>query len=329
MSSPKPEGESPQGNKTEELPDSYAFVMNVNSLVGETSFRLADGHHLRRADTREIAEIKETLQKFAPFTLFIDPVIPQFWECPWPVPVGRLEPLPEAQWRYFVIAFRGPNTTLTEIQEALDLARMELEIAFTVLYSSHFVGPAFSFASDRFFQVLRRARHNSGFFVDVNSKQVEEIGAIRTLLQAYDSKLVEPRLLLAQLRALKGLPHESPLRFLGYFAVLESLLTHAPKPTDPYESLTRQIKKKLSLLNHRFIDPIEYGAFGDTSAEKIWTTMYICRSQLAHGRVPDFTKDLQLLKSYDQALSLLKETTKLVIVQALREPQLLVDLREC
>jgi hypothetical protein len=35
------------------------------------------------------------------------------WECPWPYPTrGPLEPLPEAQWRYFVIAFRGPNLTL-------------------------------------------------------------------------------------------------------------------------------------------------------------------------------------------------------------------------
>jgi hypothetical protein len=57
--------------------------------------------------------------------------------------------------------------------------------------------------------------------------------------------------------------------------------------------------------------------------------MYACRSKVAHGGVPDFTKDLQLLKSYDHALALVKETTKSVIVQALREPQLLADLREC
>ncbi len=47
---------------------------------------------------------------------------------------------------------------------------------------------------------------------------------------------------------LKALPHFSPLRFLGYFAMLESLLTHAPNPSDPYDSITRQVQKRRALL---------------------------------------------------------------------------------
>lgn len=57
--------------------------------------------------------------------------------------------------------------------------------------------------------------------------------------------------------------------------------------------------------------------------------MYECRSLIAHGGKPDFSKGLRLLGTYDRALYLVKETTKAVIVQALREPQLLVDLRNC
>ena len=57
--------------------------------------------------------------------------------------------------------------------------------------------------------------------------------------------------------------------------------------------------------------------------------MYDCRSAVAHGGIPDFAKELSVLKSYDDSLRLVKETTKALITQALREPRLLVDLREC
>jgi len=116
---------------------------------------------------------------------------------------------------------------------------------------------------------------------------------------------------------------------LGYFAVLESLLTHAPNPTDPYDSITRQIKKKLAVLDNRWSIKIDYGPFGGVPAEKIWTKMYAYRSRIAHGGVPDFVGDLKLLVSDDRVLKPIKETAKSVIRQALVEPQLLFDLREC
>jgi hypothetical protein len=54
------------------------------------------------------------------------------------------------------------------------------------------------------------------------------------------------------------------------------------------------------------------------------------RSVVAHGGIPDFTGgELAALKSPDQALKLLKETTKALIRHALSEPQLIVDLRDC
>ncbi len=128
---------------------------------------------------------------------------------------------------------------------------------------------------------------------------------------------------------LKQLPHGSPLRVVGYFGILESLLTHPPKPTDPYDSITRQVKKKLALLDRRFVRAIDYNGFGEVNPEKVWTKMYAYRSVVAHGGMPDFTGELAALKSPKQALKLLKETTKALIRHTLSEPQLIVDLREC
>jgi hypothetical protein len=99
-------------------PENYAFVMNVSRLVGATSFTLATGHELRRANTQEIAVIKETLQPYMVFGIM-----------PWEVRLlegGASERLPEADWRYHVISFQGNNQTLVEIEENVVLPRWNL-----------------------------------------------------------------------------------------------------------------------------------------------------------------------------------------------------------
>jgi hypothetical protein len=116
---------------------------------------------------------------------------------------------------------------------------------------------------------------------------------------------------------------------LGHFAVLEALLTHPPKPTDPYDSITRQVKKKLALLDRRSQPGIDYSSFAEANRETVWAKMYAYRSTLAHGGAPTFDGDLQVLESHDNALKLVKQTAKMVIRQALIEPQLLADLRDC
>lgn len=169
---------------------------------------------------------------------------------------------------------------------------------------------------------------SSDFLVDVSSDDVSEITSIHASLRSYDHTVVDLKRPLIQMSQLKGLPHESPLRFLGYFTILESLLTHPPKGTDTIDSITRQVKKKLALLDRRFVTAIDYSGF-DVKPEKVWERMYSYRSIIAHGGIPDFNRDLTALKSPQRALKLIKETTKAQIRHTLSEPQLIVDLREC
>ncbi len=353
------QGDSTQQTPLTQLRDSYTFVANVTALKGAVSLHLDSDHEVRRATAAEIADIKGNIKN----VLGITTQCWEFWECERPVPSlqdrwRRKQPklLPEAEWRYFVIAFRGPKSPSPEdvaadpdvnLNFALDLAPVELENTYTTLYTTD---PAFyihrdahaglvgwRYQPDRLYQVFNRARDqlllrprdDKQFFVEIGSEEIAEIAEIHALLEGHGSQLIKQEKLLAQLSSLKGLPHESPLRFLGYFAVLESLLTHPPQPTDPYDSITRQVVKKVILLDHRFRHPIDYGSFGGAPPETVWRKMYSCRSVVAHGGVPDFNKDLSLLKSQEDSLRLVKETTKAVIVQALREPQLMADLREC
>ena len=132
------------------------------------------------------------------------------------------------------------------------------------------------------------------------------------------------------LRHLKALGRDSRLRFLGYFAVLEALLTHAPDPKDPYDSITRQVKKKIALLNNQWPDSLDYTPFAGIPPDKLWTRMYSYRSAIAHGDEPNLSSgELTVLKNHETALRLLVNTVKAVMRYALDEPLLLRDLRDC
>src|SRR5262245_53073493 len=221
--------------------------------------------------------------------------------------------------------------TVGGLQDAFDLAPLELEIAFTVHFidAGRGIEPCLFRDVGRVFHVLEAAGQNLSFFRDVSASDIEAIQDIYSQLQNHDRRLVDFKRLVAQLGQLKGLPHSSPLRFLGYFALLEALLTHQPQPSDPYDSITRQVKKKLALLNHRWSPSLDYSPFGGVKTDTIWSRMYDYRSLVAHGGTPNFAGKLALLKNHDAALTLIKDTVKAVMRQTLAEPQLLVDLREC
>jgi hypothetical protein len=307
---------------TEALPDNFAFVMNISGLVGATSFALAPGHNLRRASAEEISAIREVLQGMTG-----PAIVPA--SMPWEyrrASGGQTEPIPEADWRYFVISFRGTNQALLALEEAFSVAPLELKIGFTVL--RHFGGRGLMWHAGRLFQLLDNAWWNLAF-LEIAAPDVETIIMIHSQLQQHDQRLVDVSRLLRQLQDLEAVPRHSPLQFLGHFAVLEALLTHPPKPTDPYDSITRQVKKKLALLDHRSEASIDYSSFGEANRETVWAKMYAYRSTLAHGSAPTFDGDLQLLGSHAKALELVKQTTRAVIRQALIEPQLLSDLRDC
>lgn len=299
-------------------PDNYAFVLNVSTLVGASRLSLGSDHELRRASAEEIAVIRHTLEN----VMRRPSIMP--WELRL-LPNGSVELLDEAEWSYYVISFQGTNQTLVEIEEACNVALLELKIGFTVINGDP---RALMFHPGRLFQWLDNATWNLPFF-DVTASDVEAIRTIHQQLREHDHRLVDVKRLARQLQDLEAVPSHSPLRFLGLFAVLESLLTHPPKPTDPYDSITRQIKKKVALVDHRCQPHLDYSAFGDSDPEKIWTKMYIYRSALAHGGAPTFDGELQMLGNHANALRLVKQAAKAVIRQALIEPQLLADLKDC
>jgi hypothetical protein len=302
----------------------FGFVMNIESLA-EATFNLGPGIVLRRATNQEIAVIKGNLQAFNVESL---PAISGLtWQKRLSLPAGPIEILPDAEWRYFVIAFEGTNQALIDLELASCVASFEMEVGFTFM-TDHLANPAgVGWHPDRLFHTVAALRSNDALFCSVTSDDIQEIVSINTQLQSCASKT---KALVSQLQGLKGLPHQSQLRFLGYFALLESILTHQPKPDDRYDTITRQVKKKLALLDKRWARKINYSPFpGVSGSERVWALMYSYRSAIAHGGNPDFARELKALKTAGHALVLLKDTVKAVLRHALIEPELLNDLRDC
>ena len=185
--------------------------MNVRSIDGCDWFEVATGHRLRRATTVEALKISNTLRLLGN----INPTAHVAWECDGVAGAVRNH-LPPEQWRYFVLAFRGPNDKIWALSETFNLSRVEIELGFTVMTGG------WGWQSDRFFQALQRAQYDGDFFVDVDVDDLREIATLHTQVStACDSGDLDLRGLMRQLSDLKVLPHNSPLRLLGYFAILE------------------------------------------------------------------------------------------------------------
>jgi hypothetical protein len=316
------------GTKT---PHPFAFVLNVSRLVGGSSLEIIPGHILRRANEEEIRFTKKVIA-----SLFAEHSDGGLWETRGPKPgQSKFVKLPKRQWRYFVIEFSGGNQEIELLERALSVAPCRLDVGFILSVASFRGGklPVCLYHPPRLFQSLSAMSYAAGsargLTISVNKSDAEQVRKIYLKLAKNDNRIVDLDKVFKLVFELKDLPRFSPLQVLGYFAVLESILTHAPNPDDRYDSITRQIKQKLALLNKRWNPPLDYSGFSGLSHDKVWSRMYAYRSAIAHGSTPSFVGELSVLGKAENANLLICEALRKTICQAIEEPQLLADLQDC
>jgi hypothetical protein len=305
-------------------PDNYAILLNVRSFVDFESLEVVPDHTIRRATGEEIEEIQKTIGHLAGGNR---QHVQSIWEMRWNDEHTVTQELPRDLWRYYVVSFAGNNVTMNDLSLAFNLSSAEPDTG-PILMHGPLAGPIHN-AGNYFQSTEHLLLAGEPAYVDLTRDDLTEIRAIWQNLKNHDHALIDMRPAVNQMYRLKGLPSHSTMRFLGYFAVLESLLTHAPRPTDPYDSITRQVKTKMALLNNRFSRRLNYDPFGGALPETVWTKLYKYRSLIAHGGEANIDGDLALLQSPAQALAVVRNATKAVARQALLEPQLIADLREC
>ena len=296
--------------------DNFFVMMNVSGVVGGQELQIIPDHVLRRAGSEEVGFIKAVVDQFYKGPLWS---LPNPWESR-RVAGGAVEQLPEEEWKYFVVAFQGGNQNMINLEYAFILCPWEIKVGFTVIQRS-------AYHAGRLFEMLDSNAYTNPEMMEITQSQIEEVASIYKRIQECGN--IDVRRTASQIQDLDALPTRSNIKFLGYFAILESLLVHEPKPSDPYESITRQVKQKLALLDKRWNPRMDLSMFGQVSSEAIWGKMYDYRSSLAHGNEPDFKSKLKILKDRRSALGLLRFAVKAVARQALLEPQLVADLKNC
>ena len=131
---------------------------------------------------------------------------------------------------------------------------------------------------------------------------------------------------------LTSIPLAAPLRHLGYFVVVEALLTHAPKGSDPADSLGRQLKTSIPLLSNRMLHhgdpPVPFADLDEhASPTKILAALYEYRSAIAHGAEPSFSGSQSVLGTREKVGTFLDVMTRRLLRHAVLEPQLVTDLK--
>jgi len=133
-----------------------------------------------------------------------------------------------------------------------------------------------------------------------------------------------------KLQELGRLPLNQNLKILGYFSIVEMLVTHKPKLKESIDSISHQIATKYNLLLKKFERKVDFSEYFEAAnSDKIWKKLYAYRSDVAHGNIASFSGEYTILKSPDVVNAFLNEIIKNTILLALDDPQFIFDLKQC
>lgn len=312
----------------------FAVVGTPLQLQCKLPFTLTPGIAIRKAKPKEIARIKTYLRSLGG----------HMWNCEAFENRYRSEsetshaseiaivghhrtPLQEADWRYFVVTL--PDCPFDpQVGDVSDLSAIRLasHLAGTPLY----LNPLFT-----------QKMQTSDFTADWEHYPSIAIdgGSIFQLTDAFLSDWKTCVDLVTQTRMERPdiwhsaqLYQEVPIRrgqhqltTLALFAVLESLLTHNPRGEE--DSISRQIRSKVALLEKRLTIPIDYSLFGVAQPETIWKRLYELRSRIAHGTSVVFEKQLSILDDAVSVEAFMWKTVRSLLRGAMTESSLYADLK--
>jgi len=172
-----------QYESTMQMQDPFAFVGNVAHIEGADNVELVPGHVLRRATHEEIEIIKASLGVSQGGLLS-----PHFF--PWEMRKesdGQFTELPEAEWEYFVISFKGSNEHIVTLEHVFCIAPIELKVAFTAVSWPPNAGrelPGRIYHQGRLFQMFNHPLGQPPERLVITPSDIEQVS---TLFNAFNS----------------------------------------------------------------------------------------------------------------------------------------------
>ena len=313
-----------------------SFITSHLEIEGDIPVEIHPGHILRRATDQEIDAIQKRLDSASihgmPFSpcLYRHIVKEEIHENRTQF---HFDELPKEKWKYWVIAFEGSNAEIRNIELAAVLLPTDFDVGMTLFFSESAQQGKLSGWTSMPLHLVEKYSDMTEATKNARRLQAAEAAQIKNILRDIDTLPETADFIKHAHRnyfSVRAIPSKSELRVIGYFAIIESLVTHAPRLNETLDSINHQIVNKLILLRKRFSRPIPYETyFLDAGEEKLWKTLYSYRSCLAHGGKPDFKASLQILKSHDSVIKFLREIIKELILYGIKEHVFLADLKKC
>lgn len=314
----------------------FAFVVSHIDVQGNLPVELIPDHNFRRAADSEIESIRQLLNASIPphFTGYwprYDSVVRE--ERYEGSSSYHFDELPAEKWKYWVIAFEGNNIRVHQLEVPLLLLEPEIELGFQVYFTkSAQQGDQIGWSMIPLHLVEKYA-HPGAAYKNARTITVDELQRIGQYFDLCNSIPEQFPFLdhaLKNFSSIRRISSRSELIAVGYFSIIEALVTHPPRLAETLDSIGHQIRTKISLMNKRFQNPLNYAEyFLPSTEETIWMKLYSYRSALAHGTIPKFESELQILRDHDTVVRFLKGTVKQLLLSGLHDPEFLSDLKQC
>lgn len=294
---------------------SYGFIGNLINLDDCNAYEFENGYVLKKASDTQVVEIKEKLPisddiKFIKRYELID-----------------FNEVQKELWNYWIIEHSNMqidhdfNIALKLSKSNLHIIMERLQIGWLGIQSPHM----YNFISENQMNfkvnVLKSSELDDVYGLYINLKQIKERSEYKSITRAIDD-----------FDNLELIPIYTNFKIIALFSIMENLITKNPERGIDI-SISKQLSNKLNLLNNRFEKKIVYNDFFNGSNDVKLTTLieklYAYRSDIAHGNYLDFENRLQMLNNKEKVYTFLYNLVKKVIKQSLREPDLVVDLKEC
>ncbi len=324
----------------------FTFILNYLEIGIELPYKIDNNYILRKASLEEIDLIYKYLN-VVNLENFDSPISPdRFTEIyKYNILFDEKNRLnfhsiqKKSDWKMYVIETVKKTISFSEITQAAYLTTNSLtaNLSFQIdkKKGSRLKG-FFSEVSDFYDkQEFSREYLNKEYYTNnfVDKSFVTQFEEILNLINRLD-KNSYLRSILWNIRELSLHRFTSVFKPLIYFVLWEQLLAH--HPTGNGDSITKQLKSKIQLLSNRMtgiykINLAEYLADENTSLDKIISVLYSYRSSLIHSGKCDFqsTKYKIFSNLRYNVIKSIEEITKKIIIEAMRDSNLVRDLKNC
>lgn len=311
--------------------ESAHLIANSIALEGNLPAEIGAGVTLRRPTELEISAIRNSLG-----TSLGMPIQDPSYEFEFvrlsPTQM-RFEPISSPDgWYYFVLSDQQGGRAVYDLEPALNLLNPSIELSVRVTStreSQDAESKQFGMAPAQLHIIDRYYLHpGPRERIVMDAEEFRRADRLRASISSLQEPLAFIRNAVTILNDVRLVPHRSRLHVLGYFAVVESLIAHAPRLAESLDSISHQFQGKLELLTNQIgLRQLVEEHFG--TDKRIWKRLYSYRSTIAHGGSINFDKEYSSLRSKENVVSFMALFSKQLVVNAVQQPQFYADIKEC